>query len=225
MRDVATAQWEPQDRDRPRGSPPDTKERLLDAAERLFAERGFEGTSMRAVTQAAGAAVSAANYHFGSKLALLGATLRRRVGPFNRRRLELLDSLEVGGAVPSVEQILDAYFRPPFEPAAKASDEQRALLRSVVACLWLDPPEIVAALRVELFSEVTERFGAALVRALPGIHPARAAMLLQLSVGLLVHALNGEAGSLSPADADALRITLVRYAAAGVTAAAQQGQA
>ena len=45
--------------------PADTKERLLDAAEHVFAERGFEGTSMRAVTQAAGAAVSAANYHFG----------------------------------------------------------------------------------------------------------------------------------------------------------------
>ena len=56
----------------------DTKERLLDAAERLFAERGFEGASLRAVTQAAGTSVSAANYHFGSKEALLGRTLLRR---------------------------------------------------------------------------------------------------------------------------------------------------
>ena len=45
----------------------DTKTRLLDAAERLFAERGYEGSSMRAITKEAGASVSSANYHFGSK--------------------------------------------------------------------------------------------------------------------------------------------------------------
>ena len=72
----------------------DTKERLLDAAERLLAEHGYEGTSLRAVTQAAGTSVSAANYHFGSKEELLRATLLRRVEPMNRRRLACLDDLE-----------------------------------------------------------------------------------------------------------------------------------
>lgn len=225
MRDAAAPQWKVQGPDRPQANGPDTKQRLLDAAERLFAERGFEGTSMRAVTQAAGVAVSAANYHFGSKLSLLGETLRRRIRPFNQRRLELLDSLEAGAAQPGVEQILDAYFRPPFERAANVSDEQRALLRDVAACLWHNPPEIAAALRAELFSEVTERFGDALGRALPEARPERVAMLLQLSVGLLVHALNGEGASFSSADSDALRIVLVRYAAAGMTAAAREGQA
>jgi AcrR family transcriptional regulator len=92
----------------------DTKERLLDAAERLLAERGFEGTSLRAVTQAAGTSVSAANYHFGSKEELLRATLLRRVEPMNRRRLACLDDLEraAGGAPLSVEAVLDAYLRP-----------------------------------------------------------------------------------------------------------------
>ncbi|MCP5067717.1 MAG: TetR/AcrR family transcriptional regulator, partial [bacterium] len=117
----AISETEPRSQDCPATSGQDTKQRLLDAAEQLFAERGFDGTSMRAVTQAAGASVSAANYHFGSKQALLGATLRRRIEPFNRRRLELLDGLEAGGAVPDVEQLMDAFFRPPFERAAEAS--------------------------------------------------------------------------------------------------------
>ncbi len=200
-----------------------TKERLLQAAERLFAERGFEGTSMRAVTQAAGASVSAANYHFGSKLELLGATLRRRVEPINRRRLERLDALEAGARPPAVEAVLDAFFRPAFERAAEVSDQDRALLRHVATRLWTDPPEIVAALRRELFGRVNERFSAALARALPGVPADRASVLLQLSVGLLVHTLNGQVEPLSADDADALRATIVRFATAGVTAAAEAG--
>ena len=71
-----------------RDSKRDTKQRLLDAAELLFATHGFEGTSMRAITQAADTSLSAANYHFGSKQALIEAALVRRIEPLNRRRLE-----------------------------------------------------------------------------------------------------------------------------------------
>jgi AcrR family transcriptional regulator len=202
----------------------DTKERLLRAAERLFAERGFEGTSMRAVTQAAGASVSAANYHFGSKLELLGATLRRQVEPINRRRLARLTALEAEPEPPGVEAVLEAYIRPAFERAAEVSDHDRALLRHVVVRLWTDPPEIVATLRTELFGEVNERFSAALARALPGIPEERARVLLQLSVGLLVHTLNGQVEPRSPRDADTLRATIVRFATAGVIAAAKEGR-
>ena len=80
---------------------------------------------MRAVTQAAGASVSAANYHFGSKEALLRATLRRRLEPVNRTRIARLDALEreAAGRPLRVEQILEAFLRPIFEewtdPAAR----------------------------------------------------------------------------------------------------------
>ena len=102
------------------------------------------------------------------------------------------------------------------------SDQDRALLRNVVVRLWTDPPEIVATLRAELFGEVNERFSAALGRALPGISPDRAGLLLQLSVGLLVHTLNGQVGQRSQSDAEMLRATIVRFATAGVAAAAEE---
>jgi len=54
-------------------APPDTRTQLLDAAERLFAERGFRGTSIRAITDLAGANLAAVGYHFGSKAELLAA--------------------------------------------------------------------------------------------------------------------------------------------------------
>lgn len=44
-----------------------TRDRILDAAGQMFAERGFEGTTVRDICQAAGANVAAVNYHFGDK--------------------------------------------------------------------------------------------------------------------------------------------------------------
>jgi AcrR family transcriptional regulator len=68
----------------------DTKERILDAAERLFAAHGFAGTSLRAVTKEAGVNLAAVHYHFGTKEDLLRAVLSRIVIPVNRERLEML---------------------------------------------------------------------------------------------------------------------------------------
>ena len=123
---------------------------------------------MRAVTQAAGASVSSANYHFGSKEELLGAVLRRRVEPLNRRRLQLLEALEARAEGPAaLEDVLDAYLRPPMEHSEAGAQPDRSLARHVAARLFADPPEIVAALKAELFGTVNARFSEALARALP----------------------------------------------------------
>jgi AcrR family transcriptional regulator len=58
-----------------------TAEALLSAAGRLFAERGYVGTSIRAITAAAGANLGAVTYHFGSKQALYRAMLERLLAP------------------------------------------------------------------------------------------------------------------------------------------------
>ena len=175
---------------------PDTKERLLDAAERLFAVRGFVGTSMRAVTQAAGAAVSAANYHFGSKEALLAAVMRRRVEPINARRIEVLGRLEdeaAAGGVLCLEDVLDAFFRPSFEQFARAREEGRGSFpRQVAARLYADPPETVEKLKVEVFSEVNERFRSAFARALPGAPASRVRLVQHLAIASMMHVLAGQ---------------------------------
>ena len=72
----------------------DTRDRILDAAERLFVEHGFDGTSMRMITGAANANLAAVNYHFGSKDALVQEVFRRRLADLNERRIAALDRLE-----------------------------------------------------------------------------------------------------------------------------------
>ena len=209
----------------------DTKERLLDAAEALFAERGFEGTSMRAITQAAGASVSAANYHFGSKEALLRATLLRRVGPINRRRFELLEAIEreSAGEAPSVERVLDAFLRPVFEQVA-ASPDAPARYRQVVSRLYSDPPDIVAALKPEIFGPVSERVLDLLGLALPDRQRDELALALQLTVGLMVHVISGQLETAPGLRRDAewfsdegLQRRMVAYAAEGIRAASRAG--
>ena len=170
----------------------ETRERLLDAAEQIFAERGFEGASIRAVTQAAGASVSAANYHFGSKEALLRETLLRRVGPLNERRLARLDALEAdaNGRPLKLETIVEAFLRPVFEEHA-ASDDATARFRQVAARIYSDPPDVVAEMKRELFGPTATRFVAALAAALPEKSRAEVELGFQLTVGVMVHVISG----------------------------------
>ena len=97
-----------------------TKTAILDAAERLFARRGFEATSLRTITAEAGANLGAVNYHFTSKDGLILAVVKRMFQPVNEHRLRLLDELEMkahGKPLP-VDAILEALFRPPLEVVA-----------------------------------------------------------------------------------------------------------
>jgi AcrR family transcriptional regulator len=66
-------------------APTDTRDRILDAARHLFAEHGYDGTSIRDITVAAEANVAAVGYHFGSKEGLYGDVLQALVGPLARR--------------------------------------------------------------------------------------------------------------------------------------------
>ena len=82
-----------------------TKEKILDTAERLFADRGLEATSIRDITTAAGANLGAINYHFGTKQKLIVAALNRHLEPVDRQRLALLGEAErrAGNKPPAVE--------------------------------------------------------------------------------------------------------------------------
>ena len=90
----------------------DTRERLLDAAEKLFAETGIGATSLRAVTAEAEANLASVHYHFGSKESLLLEVFGRRIKPVNRERLERLDK-----ATTESPEDLDAVIRAFVAPA------------------------------------------------------------------------------------------------------------
>jgi len=86
----------------------DTVTRILDAAEALFAERGFAETSLRSITTRADVNLAAVNYHFGSKKALIQAVFSRFLSPFYKLVEASLDAHEKNqpDTVLSIEDIL-----------------------------------------------------------------------------------------------------------------------
>ena len=203
----------------------ETRDRLLDAAERLFAERGFEGTSMRAITQGAGTSVSAANYHFGSKEKLLHETLRRATAPANMRRLELLDQYEAAaGSEPlGLERVLDAFLRPVMEWRQQDGVEGA---RQISARLFSDPPELIQSIKVEIFGPMSQRFLAAFQRSLPEKTANDIELAYQFLIGIMVYVISGQLESSSSwaarqteaVDEEALLEQMIRFSAAGLRA-------
>jgi AcrR family transcriptional regulator len=158
----------------------DTKERILDAAERLFAERGISGTSLRAVTRKAAVNLAAVHYHFGSKEALCQAVLARRIRPLNDERLERLRAIESETAGrPSVEAIVKAFF-----------GEKGAVWSTLMGRFYSEPVELVAPLLRQQFEDLGRRFVGALCLALPELPSDEVFRRFQLSVGVLVHTLS-----------------------------------
>src|SRR5690242_20430093 len=89
----------------------DTKHKILESAERLIAEQGYNATSLRQVIGEAGVNLAAVHYHFGSKEELLDALVMRKAGPVNVKRLALLDAIveETAGSPAPVEKVLEAF--------------------------------------------------------------------------------------------------------------------
>ena len=94
----------------------DTKNMILDAAERLFAREGFHNTSLRAITGEAGVNLAAVNYHFGSKVGLLDKVFERRLLPLNKVRQDKLqavrDASRQENRQPGVKETLQTFIEP-----------------------------------------------------------------------------------------------------------------
>ena len=87
-------------------SQPDTVTRILDAAEELFAEKGFSETSLRMITTKAKVNLAAVNYHFGSKKELVQAVFGRFLTPFTHKLDKELDKLSELKAEPNFNDVL-----------------------------------------------------------------------------------------------------------------------
>lgn len=137
----------------------DTKDRILDAAEHLFADHGFAATSLRQITAEADVNLAAVNYHFKSKEALLSSVIERRLGPINVRRLQLLNELKAGtkGGKPDLKRTVLAFVRPVFEAKAANVQDMRHFPR-LMARVLAEPGEWVAPVLLPALHEITKRF-------------------------------------------------------------------
>ncbi len=203
----------------------DTKTRILDAAERLFAEQGFAATTLRNITSDAGVNLAAVHYHFNNKEGLLTAVLKRCIDPINMDRLRLLDDLEAkaGEAGPGIEDLLRALLGPAIRHFGVEGKPRRFL--QLFGRVHTEPDETMMMHFEELFTEIKERFFPALNRALPELPVEEVFWRTHFVIGSMAHTLvwcrniaNTDDFPHPLPQADVLLEKLVKFSLAGMTA-------
>ena len=192
----------------------DTKTKILDAAEKLFGEKGFDATSLRDITKEADVNLAAVNYHFQSKESLIEAVIMRGAAPVNQKRIAML---EAAGPNPTIEQLIEAFIGPvleqDFEPMAP-------LMARVLAS-----PEIMKRVFKQHMDTLSRRFAECVAKALPELSPAEVMWRLHFTAGAMAHTVTRApvlrdlfGGVLDFKDRKLLIARLVRFAAAGFRA-------
>ncbi|KAB2936347.1 MAG: TetR/AcrR family transcriptional regulator [Candidatus Contendobacter sp.] len=161
----------------------DTRQRLLDAAEALFAEHGFAETSLRAITTQARANLAAVHYHFGSKDELLHAVFARRLKMLNEERLARLTALETGGGPVTVETVLTAFIEPSLR--LRRAGVQGERFTRLLGRAQIDASEALRDFLRDQYAPVLERFQQTLGRTLPQLQPGELRWRLYFALGVL----------------------------------------
>ncbi len=171
---------------------------LLQAAQALFAEEGFEKVSMRTLTQKAGVNLAAVNYHFGSKQGLIEAVIAGYINPVNQARLKALESAEgaAEGRPVALETILDCFLGPVLEAVRKSEIAEKLFFQLLGRCMVDQSLSSLPDSVMETFQQVLIRFPQALHRSLPELSEEEILWRLHFSIGVLVHVLSRTEGFL-----------------------------
>jgi AcrR family transcriptional regulator len=191
---------------------PDTKSRILDAAEKLFGLNGFDATSLRDITTEAGVNLAAVNYHFQSKDSLIDAVMARRIEPVSRQRMAMLDA---AGPHPSVEQILEAFLVPLVSMDLVA-------VTPLMGRMMSDPNQFVIRVFKKYLTPVSDRFHAEFHKALPELPLQELAWRIHFLAGIMTHLMTWSPvlaefskGMCDLSDRQAVVERIIAFAAAG----------
>jgi len=164
----------------------DTKQKILDTAERLFGEHGYDATSLRQIIAEAGVNLAAIHYHFGSKQELLDELILRKAGPVNEQRIVRLERVmaEAGSCPLAVEKVLEAF----MEPMSLVAEQNPQFVRVMGR---LHAEGLGPAVAERLFQPVIVRFRAAMQRALPDLPEPEFLWRVHFMIGAMAHTMCG----------------------------------
>jgi AcrR family transcriptional regulator len=205
----------------------ETRDRILSAAERLFARRGFEATSVRDITAEAGCNVAAVNYHFGGKENLYVETFRGLLGELRDLRVRRIRSdMADAGETATVEMFVESMANAFLEPFV---DEARGrLLMAFVSREMVDRHLPAEVFFDEFIRPVMEVALEQLSAVEPRLDSMTARLCLMSIVGQLLHVLraqlmisDGGPVDLIPADLTSHVDHVVRFTVGGICACAE----
>jgi AcrR family transcriptional regulator len=197
--------------------------RLIATGEQLFAERGWNGVSIRTIASAADVSLAALNYHFGLKENLLAEIFAARARPIAEERMRLLALVEATPA-PTLEAVLDAFLRPALTAGTDSQFGGRVFAR-LRARLATEPEAFSRRILSDAFDDSSRRCIAALQRVLPDLpgeelnwrfHFLMGTMVYTMADSGRIQALTG--GACDPGDVESALRHLVPFLAAGFRA-------
>jgi len=158
---------------------------MMDAAEAVFSESGYAGTTLREVAQRAEVTQALVSYYFGSKYGLFEEVFLRRGRQISDARQENLQRLMDSGEPVRVRDIVRAFLMPTL--ALRSTPEGRAFIR-LQARLHTEPPEISYQLRNNAYDTSTRSYAYAICAALPGLSEKDVFWRVTLMVGAYLYA-------------------------------------
>jgi AcrR family transcriptional regulator len=170
--------------------PAETIKRIVIASEQLFAENGYDGTTLRQITRIAKVNLAAVNYHHGDKESLYLEILRRRIQPINQTRLARLAKAETeAGDQPVPLAVIFRLMAEPFfglfaDPEDRGRHAARLIGRSLI-----EPLPFMDKFLTEEFQPVMARYGQALRRHAPALPPGDFLWRFSFVVGAMLHTL------------------------------------
>lgn len=209
----------------------DTKDRILDAAERLFADQGIGSTSLRNITSAAKVNLAAVHYHFGSKDELLDAVYERRLVPMNAERLRRLEALRVDGGKETiaVSDLVEAFVRPALELSRDAHRGGHRFIK-LLGRTYTEPDQSRQGVVRAHYESVVEHFKEAFAAAIPALPKDELYWRMHFMVGTLAYCMAGSdlmrliasCRMCDPLDSEALISRLTDFLTAGMQSPAGQ---
>lgn len=197
-----------------------TRERVLDAAERLFAAQGFDATSIRRIAAEAGVTLGVVGFHGGAKQDLIRTVLERRVEALNSKRRARLAELRAACSPPALRDLVDAYLTPYLEYASQGDPQWRAYARLIARIVSDDRwyPAVGG-----LYDPVAREYLHAMQQARPDAAQQELATALTLTVASMLSLVASRAriAGLSGRDAGSpmdYRDTLITFCLGGIDA-------
>ena len=205
-------------------APPDirpVRQRLIDVAERLFAEHGWNAVSIRTIASAAGVSLAALNYHFGLKENLLAEIFAARARPIAEERLRLLAAL---GDTTTLEQVIEAFLHPALTVGSSGRLGGPVFVK-LRARLASEPEATSRRILAQAFDESGRLYIAALQRLLPHLPARDLHWRFHFLLGTMVYTMADAGriqsltdGACDPSDVDQALRQIVPFLAAGFRA-------
>ena len=162
-----------------------TRERLVDAAERLFAEHGFRNASVRDITREASCNIASVNYHFGGKNNLYRDVFLRRLRDLRQRRLAGIEQA-LGEPAADLEAVLRAFTSSYVDPLVEESGGRLWML--LLAQEMADPQLPPEMLHAELILPLQQALGGAILQTCPDLEREQAELCAHSLIAQLLHA-------------------------------------